>query len=59
MMTVIRSVLVWYNYMTPFIFTMESEGSYRSKNNEKGGQQIQQSRRKLVQNASKLSNDRF
>ncbi len=36
-----------------------NNGSKRSKNNEKGGQQHQKSRIKLVQNAWKLSNDRF
>ncbi len=37
----------------------KNEGSKRSKNNKKGGQLDQKSRRKLVQNASKWSNDRF
>ncbi len=36
-----------------------NEGSKRSKNCKKGGQQDRKSRRKLTQNASKWSNDRF
>ncbi len=34
-------------------------GSKRSKNNEKGCQKYQKSKRNLVQNDSKLSNDRL
>ncbi len=37
----------------------KNEGSKISNNNEKGGQQDQKSRRKLVQIASKVSNNRF
>ncbi len=37
----------------------KNEGSKRSKNCKKGDQQDRKSRRKLVQNASKWSNDRF
>ncbi len=37
----------------------KNEGSKRSNDNEKGGQQDRKSRRKLVQIASKVSNDRF
>ncbi len=38
---------------------LEKWGSKRSNNNEKGGQQDRKSRRKMVQIASKVSNDRF
>ncbi len=37
----------------------KNEGSKRSNNNEEGGQQDRKSRRKLVQIATKVSNDRF
>ncbi len=37
----------------------KNEGSKRCNNTEKGGQQDGNSRRKLVQIASKVSNDRF
>ncbi len=37
----------------------KNDGSKRSNNNVKGGQQDRKSRRKLVQIASKVSNDSF
>ncbi len=37
----------------------KNEGLNRFNNNEKGGQQDRKSRRKLVQIASKVSNNRF